>query len=103
MARRLRVAVVGVGHLGKEHARILAGMDDVDLIGVADAHFEQAQAVAHKVGTKPYREFWPLVNLVDAVCVVTPTTLHASIASEFLRRSIPVLVEKPLTPTVTEA
>ncbi len=103
MTQRLRLAVVGVGHLGKEHARILADLPNVDLVGVADAHFEQAQAVAQRLRTKPYREFWPLVNLVDAACIVTPTSLHASIASEFLRRGIPTLVEKPLATTLTEA
>ncbi len=103
MTRRLRMAVVGVGHLGKEHARILAGLPDVDLVGVADAQFEQAQAVAQRLGTQPFREFWPLLNLVDAACVVTPTALHAGIAMEFLRRGIPLLVEKPLAASLTEA
>ena len=103
MARRLRMAVVGVGHLGKEHARILAGLPDVDLVGVADAQIEQAQAVAQRCGTQAFREFWPLLNLVDAACIVTPTALHAGIAAEFLRRGIPLLVEKPLAISLTEA
>lgn len=103
MARRLRMAVVGVGHLGKEHARILAGLPDVELVGVADANAEQAHAVAQRLGTQPFREFWPLLNLVDAACIVTPTSQHAEIAAEFLRRGIPLLVEKPLAATLTEA
>lgn len=103
MAQRLRLAVVGVGHLGKEHARILAGMPDVELVGVADACLEQAQSVALRLGTQPFREFWPLLNLVDAACIVTPTALHASVAAEFLRRGIPLLVEKPLAASLTEA
>src|SRR5688500_12952694 len=103
MTRRLRMAVVGVGHLGKEHARILAGLPDVELVGVADANAAQAQAVAQRLGTQPFREFWPLLDLVDAACIVTPTALHAEIASEFLRRAIPLLVEKPLAATLTEA
>jgi predicted dehydrogenase len=100
---RLRVAVIGVGHLGKEHARILAGMPDVELVGVADVNAEQAHAVARRLGTTAYTEYWPLLNLVDAASVVVPTTLHHRVASDFLRRGIPVLVEKPLAATLAEA
>src|SRR5437867_6794768 len=103
MAKRLRVAVVGVGHLGKEHGRILAGLPDVDLVGVADASFEQAQAVARRLGTQPYREFQPLIHLVDAACIVTPTTTHAAVAAEFLRRGVPLLVDKTLAASLTDA
>ena len=103
MTQRLRLAVIGVGHLGKEHARILASLPEVDLVGVADANFEQAQVVAQRLGTQPFRDFWPLVNLVDAACIVTPTSLHAGIAVEFLRRGIPLLVEKPLAGSLTDA
>jgi predicted dehydrogenase len=100
---RLRLAVIGVGHLGKEHARILAGMPDVELVGVVDTNFEQAQAIARRYRTTAYADYWPLLNLVDAVTVVVPTTGHHGIAREFLRRGIPVLVEKPLAATVAEA
>jgi predicted dehydrogenase len=92
----LRIAVVGVGHLGKEHARILAGLSGVELVGVADINFDQAQQVARRVGTQAFGDYWPLLNLVDAASIVVPTTQHHAIASEFLRRGIPLLVEKPL-------
>jgi predicted dehydrogenase len=100
---RLRMAVVGVGHLGKEHARVLAGMPDVELVGVADVNADQANAVARRLGTTAYHEYWPLLNLVDAVCVVVPTTQHYAVAADFLRRDISVLVEKPLAATLAEA
>jgi predicted dehydrogenase len=100
---RLRLAVIGVGHLGKEHARILAGMPDVELVGVADVNAEQAQAVARRLDTQAFTDYWPLLNLVDAATVVVPTTYHLAVASEFLRRGIPVLVEKPLAASVAEA
>jgi predicted dehydrogenase len=93
---RLRVAVIGVGHLGKEHARILGGMPDVDLVGVADVNAEQAQAVARRLNTQAFSDFWPLLNLVDAASIVVPTMHHKAVATEFLRRKIPLLVEKPL-------
>jgi predicted dehydrogenase len=100
---RLRLAVIGVGHLGKEHARILAGLPEVELVGVADANVDQARAVAGRCGTRPYADYWPLLNLVDAAVVVVPTTHHHAIAADFLRRGIPLLVEKPLAATLAEA
>jgi predicted dehydrogenase len=103
MTKRLRVAVVGVGHLGKEHARILAGLPDVELVGVADANFELAQTIAQRLGTKALHEFQPLIHLIDAACIVTPTTTHAAVAAEFLRHGIPLLVEKPLAASLTDA
>jgi predicted dehydrogenase len=101
--KRLRMAVIGVGHLGKEHARILAGLPDVELVGVADIDPEQAQTVARRCGTKGYCEYWPLLNLVDAATIAVPTTQHHAIGVEFLRRGIPLLVEKPLAATLKEA
>ncbi|MBI2805310.1 MAG: Gfo/Idh/MocA family oxidoreductase [Planctomycetes bacterium] len=101
--KRLRVAVIGVGHLGKEHARILAGLPDVDLVGVADANPEQAQAVARRHDTQAFNEYWPLLNLVDAASIVVPTSHHLAVAREFLRRGIHLLVEKPLACTTAEA
>jgi predicted dehydrogenase len=90
------MAVVGVGHLGKEHARILASLPDVELVGVADVNLDQAQSVARRFSTQAYSDYWPLLNLVDAASIVVPTTHHLSVAREFLKRGIAVLVEKPL-------
>jgi predicted dehydrogenase len=97
------MAVIGVGHLGKEHARILAGLPDVELVGVADVNGEQVQVVARQCGTRAYTTYWPLLNLVDAACIVVPTVQHHAIASEFLRRGIPLLVEKPLASNLEQA
>jgi predicted dehydrogenase len=100
---RLRLAVIGVGHLGKEHARILSGMPEVELVGVADVNADQAQAVARRLGTRAYTEYWPLLNLVDAATVAVPTSCHAAVAAEFLSRGIPLLVEKPLAAALSDA
>lgn len=99
----MRMAVIGVGHLGQHHARILASMPDVELVGVADANPEQARTIAAKLGTAPFEHFEPLVGRVDAVSVVTPTIHHHAVASEFLKAGVPVLVEKPVCRTVAEA
>lgn len=100
---RLRVGVIGVGHLGKEHARILASLPDVELVGVADVHAEQARAIASKHGTQAFTDFRRLIPLVDAVTIAVPTTLHREVALEFLGRGIPCMVEKPLAATLEEA
>jgi predicted dehydrogenase len=100
---RLRMAVIGVGHLGRNHARILAGLPDVELVGVADINPDQAALIARQFGTRPFTHFEPLLDSVDAVTVVTPTSFHHEVASAFLARGVPVLVEKPMCKTVAEA
>ncbi|MCI0701168.1 MAG: Gfo/Idh/MocA family oxidoreductase [Planctomycetia bacterium] len=100
---RLRMAVIGVGHLGQHHARILSGLPEVELVGVVDSNPEQARIIATKLNTPPYEHFEPLLGQVDAVSVVTPTIHHHAVASAFLRAGVPVLVEKPICRTVAEA
>jgi predicted dehydrogenase len=103
MRARLRFGVVGVGHLGKEHARILAGMRGVELVGVADLNGDQAEAVANRVSCRAYANYRPLLHLVDAAVIAVPTTYHHGVAREFLHCGIPTLVEKPLAATLEEA
>jgi predicted dehydrogenase len=100
---RVRVAVVGVGHLGRQHARILAGFPDVELVGVADVNDDQVQAIARQFGTSAYGVHWPLLNLVDAAVIAVPTVHHFAVARDFLSRGIHLLIEKPLTPNQTQA
>ena len=85
---RLRVGVVGVGHLGQHHARILAAMPDVELVAVADSRPEQARAVAAKCGTSAMDDYRLLLGSVDAVTVAVPTCLHREVAGAFLARGI---------------
>jgi predicted dehydrogenase len=100
---RLRVGVVGVGHLGKEHARILAGLPEVELVGVADVNAEQAETVARRWGTRAHSSYAPLLSQVDAATIVVPTCQHFEVAGAFLRRGIPLLVEKPLAADLQQA
>jgi predicted dehydrogenase len=101
--KRLRVGVVGVGHLGQHHARILSGMPGVELVAVADARTEQAQAVAAKCGTVALGDYRPMLELVDAVTVAVPTCLHREVAGAFLAKGIATLVEKPMTGSLAES
>jgi predicted dehydrogenase len=100
---RLRVGVVGVGHLGKEHARILAAMPEVELAGVADHNPAQAEAVAQRCGTRPFTDHRDLLGLVAAAVIAVPTTCHHAVACDFLARGIPLLVEKPMARTLAQA
>jgi predicted dehydrogenase len=99
----LRIAVIGVGHLGKHHARLLGGIDGAQLTAVVDTDFERAAAAAGPTGARPLSDYRELLGLVDAVTVAVPTELHHEIAMPFLERGISVLVEKPITRTVEEA
>ena len=101
--KRLRVGVVGVGHLGQHHARILSAMPGVELVAVADARADQAQAVAARCGTTFLSDFRAMLDLVDAVTIAVPTVLHREVASPFLLRGIATLVEKPMAATAAES
>jgi predicted dehydrogenase len=101
--RKLRVAVVGVGYLGRHHARILAALDGVELVGVADRNWPRAQEIARVHGTSAYPDPAALPDDVDAVTVAAPTEVHHAIARPWLERGVGVLVEKPLARTLDEA
>lgn len=92
----LRMAVVGTGALGQHHARILSQLQGVDLVGVAETRAEIGRAVAQKCKTRWVSDYRNLFGEVDAVTIVVPTFAHFPVASEFLKRGIPILLEKPL-------
>ncbi len=99
----LRLAVIGVGHLGRHHARILSQMEGVELVAVVDNSPQQAAAIASQLSCAAHIAYEPLLGEVDAVSVVTPTVHHHAVASAFLKAGVPVLVEKPVCRTVAEA
>ena len=102
---RLRVAVIGVGALGRHHARILSEMNHVELVAVADSQSERGNEVATKHNTRWVADYRELLDRskVDAVSVVVPTVAHRTVAGAFLEKGIPVLVEKPLAANLQEA
>jgi len=99
----LRIAVVGVGALGQHHASKLSAFEDVELIGVVDAREEQGRSVAQRCGTEWFPSVSSLPDTPDAVVVAVPTAAHCTVASEFLKKGVPVLVEKPLAANLQEA
>jgi len=100
---RLRVAVVGVGHLGRHHARILSSMPGVELVGIVDTNMKRATEVAAEFGGRPMLDVRELDGRVDAVTVAVPTEIHLRIARPFLAAGVPVLVEKPMAASLAEA
>ena len=98
----VRVAVIGVGHIGRHHARLLQASDQAELVGVFDANEKTAAKVAETVGTKVWPDWTSMLDEVDAVSIAAPTAHHAAIAAPFLQRGIATLVEKPLAYSVQE-
>jgi predicted dehydrogenase len=101
-----RVAAIGVGSLGRHHARNyaeLAREGIVDLVGVCDSNIETAAGVAADTGAPSFTKWQDLIGKVDAVSVATPTETHCEIACAFLDEGVHVLVEKPIALTLTEA
>jgi predicted dehydrogenase len=99
----LRVAVIGVGHLGKHHARILSSLPGVELVAVVDTNRERAAEIAAASGTRAAFDCRELLGHVDAVTVAVPTELHRDVVLPFLEGGVPVLVEKPMARSLEEA
>jgi len=99
----LRVAVVGVGHLGKHHARILASLPGVELVAVVDTNRARAEEIAAAHRTRALFDARDLDGSVDAVTIAVPTEIHRDIARPFLDAGVAALVEKPLARTLDEA
>lgn len=99
----IKVGVIGVGYLGKFHARKYAAMDDVELVGVADVDFDLAGTIAAECKTRPFADYHELIKEVDAVSIVVPTSMHHEVAQKCLLAGVDVMLEKPMTSTMTEA
>ena len=102
----LRTAVIGVGHLGREHARIVAALaaeGQSKLVAVCDLNEPMASAIAANLGTRFIKNWQELIDQVDAVCLAVPTESHCEIACSFLEAGVHVLVEKPISRTLEEA
>jgi predicted dehydrogenase len=97
------MAVVGVGHLGKQHARVAARTPGVALVGVHDRHADRAEDVARTEATAVLRRREDVAEVAEAVVVATPTASHAELATFFLERGLHVLVEKPMTSSLPDA
>lgn len=101
--KKLRVGVVGVGALGRHHARIYSQLETTELVAVADSSAERGRAVAAACRTNWIPDYRDLFGQLDAVSIAVPTVAHHAVASEFLKQGIATLIEKPLASNVAEA
>ena len=99
----MRVAVIGVGHLGRHHARIVSSLPGVELAAVVDSNRDRAQQVASAHGSRALTDWRAVRGLADAVTIATPTETHLDIAEPLLLGGVHVLVEKPMTRTTADA
>ncbi|HKI99551.1 MAG TPA: Gfo/Idh/MocA family oxidoreductase [bacterium] len=102
MPAPIRVAVVGVGHLGRFHAQKYAALPDCELVAVVDADPARAKAVGEEVGAPASTDLAAVLQQVDAVSIATPTQSHQAVGLECLRAGKHALIEKPLAATLPE-
>lgn len=103
MSKPLAIGVIGVGHMGRHHARVVDEADEVELVAVVDPREDVVTDVAELYGCKSYANLASLLGQIDAAIVAVPTAYHLEVAEPLIRQRIPVLLEKPLAATVAEA
>ena len=101
--QKVRVAVVGAGDFGRNHARVYRELADADLVGIVDPSAERAAQIAAEFSTKIFPDIESLTGLVDAASVAVPTVEHARVGCRLLELGIDVLVEKPMAASLAEA
>ena len=101
--KKVRVGIIGVGHLGRHHVKHLVTIDQVECMGFYDIDESRAMVIAKKYNVKAYDSLEALLNECDAVTIVTPTETHFNVASDCLAAGKHIFIEKPITKTVAEA
>lgn len=99
----LKMGVIGIGHLGVHHARIVSSLPDVELVGICDINEPQVKKFAKLYKTAAYTDYHQLLDKVDAISIAVPTPLHYQIAKDFINAQVHCLIEKPITPALAEA
>ena len=99
----IRVAVIGVGHHGRHHARIYSEMEGVGLVGVVDINSETAASVAEEYNTKAFTRPEEIVEDIDVVSIAVPAADHFDVAQVFLPHGINIFMEKPITESSEQA
>lgn len=100
---RTKIAVIGCGHLGRVHARLLSQLPQAELVAVVDPHSDPCDDVARELGVRSVRDYTELVGAIEAAVVAAPTCFHAAIARDLMEQGIHLLMEKPLAATHFDA
>lgn len=100
----IKAAVIGVGEMGRNHARIYSNIDDVELVAVVDSNEGTGRYIANKYHCSYFSNYIEMLDVKqpDVVNVVVPTNFHFEIATELINRGIPILLEKPVAATLDE-
>jgi predicted dehydrogenase len=101
--KKVNVGVIGVGSLGRHHARWYKRIDDVDLVGVYDVDKDRAKVVADEVGTKVFDSLEELTKQIDAASIAVSTQHHYNVAKNLIENGVHCLIEKPITSTLEQA
>jgi UDP-N-acetylglucosamine 3-dehydrogenase len=105
MAEVINTAVIGVGNMGRHHARVYSQMEGINLVAVADPDKKNGQDIARKYNCRYYENYKDMLKKekIDAISTAVPTSLHKKIAVSCIKKNVPVLIEKPIADTVDAA
>jgi len=101
--RKIKVGVIGVGHLGIIHAQIYQQLPQAELVAISEINLRRLKEASCQLGVPGYIDYKELFGQIEAASIVVPTLLHYKIAQDFLKHNISVLVEKPFTTNLSEA
>jgi predicted dehydrogenase len=98
-----KLAVIGVGHHGRQHVRVFKTIEDVDLVAVVDVDEKRADKIAKEFKTNAETDYTALIDQVDAVSIAVPAQFHFEVSQFFLNRDKHVFLEKPIAETTEQA
>jgi predicted dehydrogenase len=101
--RKIKVGVVGTGHMGEYHVRTYSEIIEAELVGIVDIDKERVDLIAQRYNTKGFTDYREILDKVEAVTISVPTSLHYEITKDFIEAGIHVLIEKPMAEDLTQA
>ena len=100
---RIKIGVIGAGHLGRHHIKHLCSHPSVNFVGFFDSNKEVAKKISEKFSVKSFENVEALISSSDGLHIVTPTKLHHSIAMDCLKKNKDIFIEKPIASNIEEA
>src|SRR5688572_31914522 len=98
--QKVKAGVVGVGQMGQYHVGVYSELFNVQLVGIADCDRTRALTMAERYNTQAFEHYYDLLDAVDVVSIAVPTSLHYTVARDFLKAGVHVLLEKPIAHTM---
>lgn len=101
--KKIKIGVIGVGHLGRFHAKLFNEIPEAELIGIFDPDIERSKLVGKEIGIEPFDDLNLLLDSVDGVSIAAPTSKHFDVAMQALVKNCHIFVEKPIASTIEQA